>query len=56
MCIIYIMKRVQHVLTDLQLRKLKTLSNKTGITVSEHIRRAIDAYIEAKEAKAKRRK
>ncbi len=45
------MKRVQHLLTDSQLRKLQILSNKTGLTVSELIRRAIDVYIQAKETK-----
>jgi predicted DNA-binding protein len=39
------MKRVNYHLTDLQLKKLKALSKKTGLTVAELIRRAVDAYL-----------
>ena len=45
------MKRVQHNLTEQQLAVLRKLAKKTGLSVSELIRRAIDAYLkqEAKE-------
>ena len=46
------MKRVNYYLSENQLDKLKKLSNKTGLSVSEHIRRAIDLYLkELKNAK-----
>ncbi len=34
-------------LTNQQLEKLRQLASKTGLTVSEIIRRAIDAYVGA---------
>lgn len=37
------MKRVNFHLTEVQIKKLKTLSKKTGLSVAEIIRRAIDA-------------
>lgn len=37
------MKRVNHHLTEVQIMKLKALSKKTGLSVAEIIRRAIDA-------------
>ena len=38
-------KRVHVMLAQPQVRKLKLLSRRTGMNVSEHIRRAVDAYI-----------
>jgi predicted DNA-binding protein len=38
-------QRVGFYLTDIQIKDLKKLSQKTGLTVSEHIRRAIDEYL-----------
>jgi predicted DNA-binding protein len=40
------MKRINTHLTDKQIELLKKLANKTGLKVSEHIRRAIDKYLE----------
>ena len=39
------MKRVNYYLSKVQLEKLKELSSKTGLSISEHIRRAIDLYL-----------
>lgn len=39
------MKRVNYHLTELQIKQLKELSNKTGLSVADIIRRAIDEYI-----------
>jgi predicted DNA-binding protein len=39
------MKRVNYHLTDGQIARLRALSEKTGLTVAELIRRAIDAYL-----------
>jgi predicted DNA-binding protein len=39
-------KRVGFYLTDLQIKNLKNVSKKTGLTVSEIIRRAIDEHLE----------
>ena len=47
------MKRTNCHLTKLETDTLKTISNKSGLTVSELIRRAIDYYIEAYHAKEK---
>jgi hypothetical protein len=38
-------QRVGFYLTDLQIKNLKKLSQKTGLTVSEIIRRAVDGYL-----------
>ena len=38
------MKRVNYHLTEIQIKQLKELSLKTGLTVAEIIRRAIDEY------------
>jgi hypothetical protein len=46
-------QRVGFYLTDLQIKNLKKLSKKTGLTVSEIIRRAIDEYWERYEKKGK---
>lgn len=39
------MKRVNYHLTILQIKQLKKLSNKTGLSVAELIRRAIDDFL-----------
>ena len=39
-------KRVGFYLTDLQIRDLKKVSKRTGLTVSELIRRAVDEHLE----------
>lgn len=39
------MKRINIHLTDLQIKELKKLSDNTGISVSELVRRAIDEYL-----------
>ena len=38
-------------LTEKQLEALRKLSEDTGLTVAEHIRRAIDEYLETKSDK-----
>jgi predicted DNA-binding protein len=45
-------QRVGFYLTDLQIKNLKKLSKKTGLTVSEIIRRAVDEHVERFEKKA----
>lgn len=47
MLIIPFMKRTAIFLTAVQLKKLAELKIKTGVPVSEQIRRAINAYLEA---------
>lgn len=47
-------QRVGFYLTDIQVRELKKLSRKTGLTVSEHIRRSLDEYFERLTQKAKK--
>lgn len=47
-------QRVGFYLTDLQIKDLKKVSKKTGLTVSEIIRRAVDGYLERFEKKEKR--
>lgn len=39
-------KRVNFYLTDIQIRRLKMMSKKTGLSASEILRRAIDEYWE----------
>ena len=39
------MKRVNFYLPSLYMNVLKNISKETGLSVSEHIRRAIDIYI-----------
>jgi predicted transcriptional regulator len=46
--------RVGFYLSDMQIKKLKKLCDKTSISVSEHIRRAIDEYLERFERKIKK--
>ena len=38
------MKKVNYYVTENEFKKLKKMSEKTGLTVSEIIRRAIDEY------------
>jgi predicted DNA-binding protein len=38
-------RRVGFYLTDLQIKNLKKVSKKTGLTVSEIIRRAVDEHL-----------
>lgn len=45
------MKRRNFFLTKNQILALQELASKTGLKVSEHIRRAIDAYLEREEKK-----
>lgn len=40
------MKRVNYVLTEFQIKRLRELSEKTGLSMSEILRRAIDKYFE----------
>ncbi len=40
------MKRVNFHLAEEQIKKLKKLSKKTGISIAELIRRAIDKFLE----------
>ena len=40
------MKRVNYHLTDKQIASLQKLAEKTGLSVAELIRRAIDAYLQ----------
>jgi arsenate reductase-like glutaredoxin family protein len=42
------MKRVNYYLTEIQIKTLKALAEKTGLKVSELIRRAIDQYLSKK--------
>jgi len=42
------MKRVNYHLTEGQVKKLKALSKKTGLTVAELIRRAVDVFLKKK--------
>jgi len=37
--------RVLHYFTEKQIKELKDLQSKTGLSVSEHIRRAVDKYL-----------
>ncbi len=45
------MKRVNYHLTEAEITRLQTLSNKTGLSVAEIIRRAVDEYLDRKERK-----
>ena len=40
------MHRSQHYLTQNQIERLREISAETGIGVSEHMRRALDEYLE----------
>jgi aspartate/methionine/tyrosine aminotransferase len=46
-------QRVGFYLTDLQIQNVKKVSKKTGLTVSEIIRRALDEWLERYEQKPK---
>lgn len=46
------MKRKNFHLTGQQIERLEYLAQKTGLTVAEHIRRAIDAYLKPHETSA----
>jgi len=46
--------RVGFYLSEIQIRGLKKLSKKTSISVSEHIRRAVDEYLERFAKKGKK--
>ena len=48
------MKRVNYHLTDGQIAKLRALSERTGLTVAELIRRFVDEGLKAEERKAKK--
>lgn len=51
-CILYTpMKRVNYHLTDLQIKKLNEISDNTGISIAELIRRAIDDYLKKQSRK-----
>ena len=39
------MRRVNYYLSKVQIEDLKRISNITGLSVSEHIRRAVDLYV-----------
>jgi metal-responsive CopG/Arc/MetJ family transcriptional regulator len=45
------MKRIDITVSEVHIKKLKTMSKKMGISVSEVIRRAIDEYWERFERK-----
>jgi hypothetical protein len=44
-----ITRRVDQPVSEMQIRKLKKLSRKTGLSVSEHIQRALDEYLSRQE-------
>ncbi len=47
------MKRVNYHLTEDQIKRLQGLVEKTGLSVAETIRRAIDEYLDRKENRLK---
>jgi hypothetical protein len=47
--------RVGFYLSEIQIKGLKKLTKTTSISVSEHIRRAIDEYLERFEKKGKKK-
>ncbi len=47
--------RVGFYLSEIQIKGLKKLSKNTSISVSEHIRRAVDEYLERFEKKGNRK-
>ena len=51
MNIIRTMKRVTYHLTEGQINRLQGLAQKTGLSVAEIIRRAVDDYLDKKEKK-----
>jgi metal-responsive CopG/Arc/MetJ family transcriptional regulator len=48
------MKRIDITISELHIKRLKTMVKKSGLTVSEIIRRALDEYWERHEKKAKK--
>jgi predicted DNA-binding protein len=46
-------KRVNYHLTEKQIKRLQAHAKKTGLTVAEIIRRAVDEYFERKESSKK---
>ena len=48
-----LLTRINFYLTKAQIKRLKGLSQNTGLPVSEHVRRAIDEYLEKKAPKKK---
>lgn len=40
------MQRINFYVSKIQIASLKAISDKTGLSVSEHVRRAIDEYID----------
>ena len=48
------MKRMNFYLADIQIRRLRTINKKTGLPLSDILRRAIDEYWERFENKAKK--
>ncbi len=49
------MKRCNYYLADIQIKRLKAIQKKTGLPLSDILRRAIDEYWERFERKEKRR-
>jgi len=47
------MKRVNYHLTEDQIKRLQGLAQKTGLSVAEIIRRAVDEFLDRKEKKMK---
>ena len=47
------MKRMNFYLADIQIRRLKTIHKKTGLPLSDILRRAIDEYWERFERKGR---
>ena len=47
------MKRVNFTISEVEIKRLKILSKKTGLSASEILRRAIDEYWERFEKKGK---
>ena len=47
------MKRMNFYLADIQIKRLKAINKKTGLPLSDILRRAIDEYWERFERKAK---
>lgn len=48
------MKRMNFYLADIQIRRLKAINKKTGLPLSDILRRAIDEYWERFEKKGKK--
>ena len=49
------MRRFNFYISDIQMKRLEIISKKSGLTVSEILRRAIDEYWERFERKEKRK-